>query len=303
MKTSGPAIFFDGVTSARQDGDGRARRDRRCASALPPASCWPSGAMASSASSAAPDGVLRLGRAKKSGRRPARDPRRRSRGRLRRRARRRQARRRDRAAAPASRWSAGASRPWRRPLLVAMFGVPAVVSRVAPLVPVRVEQRLGASVDQQVRAMLDPAGTTAVRVRPGTDRGRAGRAAPRSTSWCTDSRQPPPCRFPLRDAVVRRAEANAIALPGGRVYVFEGLIDKAENARRAGRRHRARDGPHRPPRRRAGGHAGGRAVVPVRHADRRLQRRRGRGDSDANGAAILLFARDRSGGRRLSARP
>jgi predicted Zn-dependent protease len=29
---------------------------------------------------------------------------------------------------------------------------------------------------------------------------------------------------------VRRDEANAIALPGGRVYVFRGLIDKAENA-------------------------------------------------------------------------
>src|SRR5262245_6430552 len=39
---------------------------------------------------------------------------------------------------------------------------------------------------------------------------------------------PPVLPLPVRAAVVRRAEVNAIALPGGRVYVFEGLIDKAE---------------------------------------------------------------------------
>ncbi len=34
--------------------------------------------------------------------------------------------------------------------------------------------------------------------------------------------------YPLNPAVVRKGEANAIALPGGRIYVFQGLIDKAE---------------------------------------------------------------------------
>jgi Zn-dependent protease with chaperone function len=36
--------------------------------------------------------------------------------------------------------------------------------------------------------------------------------------------------LPLQADVVRRPEANAIALPGGRVYVFQGLIAKANNA-------------------------------------------------------------------------
>jgi predicted Zn-dependent protease len=36
--------------------------------------------------------------------------------------------------------------------------------------------------------------------------------------------------MPLRTNVVRRDEVNAIALPGGYVYVFQGLIAKAENA-------------------------------------------------------------------------
>ena len=33
--------------------------------------------------------------------------------------------------------------------------------------------------------------------------------------------------LPLQVAVVRRPEPNAITLPGGHIYVFEGLIDKA----------------------------------------------------------------------------
>ena len=33
---------------------------------------------------------------------------------------------------------------------------------------------------------------------------------------------------PLRFSVIRRNEANAVALPGGRIYVFAGLIAKAD---------------------------------------------------------------------------
>ena len=36
--------------------------------------------------------------------------------------------------------------------------------------------------------------------------------------------------MPLNSTVVRRSEANALALPGGQVYVFRGLIEKADNA-------------------------------------------------------------------------
>ncbi len=35
--------------------------------------------------------------------------------------------------------------------------------------------------------------------------------------------------IPLQAAVIRRDEANAIALPGGHIYVFKGLIDQARN--------------------------------------------------------------------------
>ena len=36
--------------------------------------------------------------------------------------------------------------------------------------------------------------------------------------------------IPLDAKVVRRSEANAVALPGGHIYVFEGLVDKSESA-------------------------------------------------------------------------
>jgi len=40
-------------------------------------------------------------------------------------------------------------------VLVGVFGLPALSDRIAPLIPLSAEQRLGAAMDQQVRAMLD----------------------------------------------------------------------------------------------------------------------------------------------------
>jgi len=108
-------------------------------------------------------------------------------------------------------------------VLVAVFGVPAIVARLTPLVPARLEQRLGASVDQQVRLLLDP-GT-----RPfecGTA-AHAGRVAFDKLVHELEAAAALP--FPVRASVIRRPEANAIALPGGRVYVFQGLVAKANN--------------------------------------------------------------------------
>jgi Zn-dependent protease with chaperone function len=110
-------------------------------------------------------------------------------------------------------------------VLVAIFGVPAIVSRLTPLVPIRLEQRLGASVDQQVRMVLAPR----TRDRPfecGTE-AQAGRVAFDKLVHELEAAATLP--FSLSAAVIRRPEANAIALPGGRVYVFQGLVAKANN--------------------------------------------------------------------------
>ena len=53
------------------------------------------------------------------------------------------------------------------------------------------------------------------------------KAARRSTSSCVRSKQQP-LPIPLDAVVVRQPENNAITLPGGYIYVFRGLLDKAE---------------------------------------------------------------------------
>jgi Zn-dependent protease with chaperone function len=111
-------------------------------------------------------------------------------------------------------------------VLVAVFGVPAIATHLAPLMPYRIERLLGNAVDAQVRSMLDE-GKPGVAFECGqTDNEKAGRAAFNHLmgKLVTASALP----IPLSPAVVRKADANAIALPGGRIYVFEGLIDRSE---------------------------------------------------------------------------
>jgi Zn-dependent protease with chaperone function len=220
---SGPAVFFDGVTSMRRTVTvdlGLTALEIRAGAGETLAE-WPYGALAAYA---APDGVVRLGRAGSpmparleihdGGLAAALQARA---GRI----------RQFGAVEPRTRvkvvgWSLAAV---ASALLVAMFGVPAVVARVAPLVPVRVEQRLGASVDSQIRSWLDTGLHDRFECGQGPDT-PASRAAFDKLVGRLEAVAGLP--LPVRAAVVRRTEANAIALPGGRVYVFEGLIAKAE---------------------------------------------------------------------------
>ncbi len=113
-------------------------------------------------------------------------------------------------------------------LLVAWFGIPALAERIAPLLPVTIERKLGDAVDVQTRAMLDT-GKTGTAFECGTaDSEKAGRAALDKMIHRLEAAAGLP--GPLRSIVVRKVEANALALPGGQVYIFRGLIDKAENA-------------------------------------------------------------------------
>ncbi len=112
-------------------------------------------------------------------------------------------------------------------LAVAWFGVPAIADRLAPLVPLSLEQALGDAVDVQVRGVLD-------RSQAGTAFECGHRAGEKPGAAALDKvmkrlSETAALRLPLRATVVRRPEANAIALPGARIYVFEGLIDKADN--------------------------------------------------------------------------
>ncbi len=108
---------------------------------------------------------------------------------------------------------------------VAVYGLPAIADRLAPLVPQGIERRLGSAADTQVRAMLDK-GTGDRPFECGSAAAEeAGRAA--FEKLMTRLQIAAGWRLPLYAAVIRRDEANAIALPGGHIYVFKGLIDQA----------------------------------------------------------------------------
>lgn len=113
-------------------------------------------------------------------------------------------------------------------VLIAVFGIPALATRLAPLVPLAIEHRLGQAVDDEVRSMLDTRDAGDAFACGNTSSERAGKAALDKLVAKLEGAAALP--IPLNVTVVRRSEANAIALPGGTIYVFEGLIDKAENA-------------------------------------------------------------------------
>jgi Zn-dependent protease with chaperone function len=112
-------------------------------------------------------------------------------------------------------------------LLVAIYGVPEIASRLTPIVPYAAEIKLGAAVDAQVRSILDKSGSGARFVCGAGEMEQAGRAA--FDKMFAKLEQAAGQPIPLRIMVVRNEDANAVTLPGGIVYVFYGLIEKAEN--------------------------------------------------------------------------
>jgi predicted Zn-dependent protease len=94
-------------------------------------------------------------------------------------------------------------------------------------VPFGVETRFGAAINTQIRRSLDDRHGSASFECGNTPGQKAGRAAFDKLMAQIEAAAALP--IPLKVAVVRRSEANAFALPGGYIYVFEGLIDKAES--------------------------------------------------------------------------
>ena len=122
-------------------------------------------------------------------------------------------------------WSMGATASL---LVVAWFGVPAIAARLTPLLPATIELKLGGAVNMQVRSMLDtPQEWRWLRCGVAASE-RPGRTALDKMVRRLEAVAALP--LPLRTNVVRRTEANAIALPGGQVYLFSGLIAKADSA-------------------------------------------------------------------------
>jgi predicted Zn-dependent protease len=100
---------------------------------------------------------------------------------------------------------------------VIWFGLPFAADRLAPLVPNTLERRIGDAAEGQIRVFFGGKACS----------NAAGRAAfsklmrKLSTAAGLDT--------PVRAEVLNTPVPNAFALPGGKVYLFSGLLAKAEN--------------------------------------------------------------------------
>ena len=101
---------------------------------------------------------------------------------------------------------------------VGLFGVPLAADRLAPLVPQALERRLGDVAEGQVKTLFG--GKTCSNA--------SGQAA--FTKLVNAVREPSDLDMSIQSQVLATPVPNAFALPGGRVYLFSGLLAKAENA-------------------------------------------------------------------------
>jgi len=99
-----------------------------------------------------------------------------------------------------------------------LFGVPLAADRLAPLVPKPIERRIGDASEVQVKTIFgrstcsDPAGQAAFSKLVNRLRDAAGLDDDSMTA-----------------GVLPTSVPNAFALPGGKVFVLKGLLDKADN--------------------------------------------------------------------------
>ncbi|HEX8168064.1 MAG TPA: M48 family metallopeptidase [Beijerinckiaceae bacterium] len=99
----------------------------------------------------------------------------------------------------------------------AVYLVPVAADQLAPLVPIALERRIGEAVDNQVRGLFGEKACAG-------ERGAAA-LAKLSAGLVDRARLPLPVEVRVLDSAI----PNAMALPGGRVYLFDGLLRRAED--------------------------------------------------------------------------
>jgi Zn-dependent protease with chaperone function len=111
-------------------------------------------------------------------------------------------------------------------VVTAIYGVPELATQLVPFVPTSVERKLGEAVDKNVHTALDTQHLGAAFACGYGASELPGRAALDTLVGKLAAAAGLPVE--LRVDVVRRAEPNAVALPGGHIYVNEGLIAEAQ---------------------------------------------------------------------------
>jgi Zn-dependent protease with chaperone function len=102
-------------------------------------------------------------------------------------------------------------------LAVVYFGIPAMADRLAPLIPAQVEHRIGEALDARIRVVFGKKACT-------NSEGRAAFAA-----MVDKLKRAGGIEIPLDVEVLSSRVPNAFALPGGKVYLLDGLLQKARN--------------------------------------------------------------------------
>jgi Zn-dependent protease with chaperone function len=101
--------------------------------------------------------------------------------------------------------------------LCVLFLIPILAQTLTPLIPPSVEKRLGTAVDNQVKALL-------------SDKVCAEKRGVAALQTLTQRLQKAKgIDLDLDIAVLESKVPNAIALPGGKIYVFQALLDEAQS--------------------------------------------------------------------------
>jgi predicted Zn-dependent protease len=103
-------------------------------------------------------------------------------------------------------------------VLVTLYGIPLIADRLTPLVPMALEERMGDGVDRQLRTLLGAEICT----------GKDGQAA--LDTMMGKLIKAGGYSGPLRVQVLSSQIPNAFAAPGGRLYLLDGLLQRARNA-------------------------------------------------------------------------
>ena len=102
-------------------------------------------------------------------------------------------------------------------LAIVWFGVPFAADRIARIIPISIEKRIGDVAANQVKTVfgdktcINKDGVAALNKLVGELQSKAG------------------LRIPLTAGALASSVPNAFALPGGRVFVLKGLLDKAQS--------------------------------------------------------------------------
>lgn len=101
-------------------------------------------------------------------------------------------------------------------VFLVLYGLPYAAERLTPLIPQAVEQRIGQAADKQVRLLFEKDCTEP-----------KGQAA--FVKLVTSLRTAMGLDASVEAGVLASDIPNAIALPGGKIYMFNGLLQKANN--------------------------------------------------------------------------